>query len=77
MEADAGVERSLAGRQAPRLGHPHWLAPAPMCATIVYEYSMAVPWPQKHDILAKISLKRPSAEIPILPTIRSKIFPNT
>ena len=26
---------------------------------------MAVPWPQKHDILAKISLKRPSAEIPI------------
>ena len=25
---------------------------------------MAVPWPQKHDILAKISLKRPSAEIP-------------
>ena len=25
---------------------------------------MAVPWPQKHDILAKISLKRQSAEIP-------------
>jgi hypothetical protein len=25
---------------------------------------MAVPWPQKHDIWAKISLKRPSAEIP-------------
>ena len=27
-------------------------------------HCMAVPWPQKHDILAKISLKRQSAEIP-------------